>query len=102
MHVNLNLYSHGKSSVKLKSKLKLITTAIHDCRLGIRYISYLDISLIKTIKRCTIFFKLVGKLFHNIPSCKRSFVSIKSVVLGLGRVSFPSEFPYIVSRVMLR
>ena len=46
MYVCKSLFKHGKSSLKLKLKLKLITTALHDCRVGIRYISYLlDISL---------------------------------------------------------
>ena len=46
MYVCKSLFIHGKSSVKLKVKSKLITTAIQDCRLGYRYISYLlDISL---------------------------------------------------------
>ena len=39
MYVCKSLFKHGKSSVKLKLKLKLITTALHDCRVGIRYIS---------------------------------------------------------------
>ena len=53
-----SLFKHGKSSVKLKLKTKLITTALHDCRVGIRYISYLlDISL-KMLNGCSIFLKM--------------------------------------------
>ena len=55
MYVCKSLFKHGKSSVKLKVKPKLITTALHGCRVGYRYISYLlDISL-KMINRCSIF-----------------------------------------------
>ena len=45
----------GNHQLSLSSKLKLITTALHDCRVGIRYISYLlDISL-KMLNGCSVF-----------------------------------------------
>ena len=47
MYVCKSLFKHGKSSIKLKLQTKTnCTTTLHDCPVGIRYISYLlDISL---------------------------------------------------------
>ena len=46
MFVCKSLFKHGKSSVKLKLKTKTNYNALHDCRVGIRYMSYLlDMSL---------------------------------------------------------
>ena len=54
MYVNLYLNT-GNRQLRLNEKLKLITTALHDCRVGIQYISYLlDISL-KMLNGCSIF-----------------------------------------------
>ena len=41
MYVNLYLYTENYqlSLIKLKTILKLITTALQDCRVGIQYIS---------------------------------------------------------------
>ena len=54
IYVNLYLNTVNRQ-LSLSLKLKLITTALHDCRVGIRYISYLlDISL-KMLHGCSIF-----------------------------------------------
>ena len=50
-HVNLYLNTGNHQQLVLKTK-----TALHDCRVGIRYISYLpDISL-KMLNGCSIFY----------------------------------------------
>ena len=38
--INQSLFKHGKSSVKLKKKVKkkCLNTVLHDCRVGIRYV----------------------------------------------------------------
>ena len=93
-----SLFIHGKSSVTLKLKPKLLTTALHDCLVGIRYISYLlDISL-KMINRCGIF-KAVGQVIpQQGPAVREASFQIGGAWFGQGRLSLRE----VVSRVTLR
>ena len=51
----VNFYLNTGNQLSLSKKLKVMTTGLHDCRVGIRYIGYLlDISL-KMLNGCSIF-----------------------------------------------
>ena len=71
------LFKHGKSSVqyyKLKAKTISFTTALHDCRVGIRYVGYLlEISL-KLINRSDIFLSYRASYSITWPRYMRSYV----------------------------
>ena len=81
MYVNLYL-NMGNHQLSLSLKIKLITTALHDCHAGIQYISYLlDISL-KMLNGCSIS-EQNKKLFVmclNI-TCKQRLFDLREVFL---------------------
>ena len=62
----VNLYLHTGNQLSLSKKLKVMTTGLHDCRVGIRYISATFLIFRLKCSTDTAFFKLLGKLFHNM------------------------------------
>ena len=84
MYVNLYLYTENH-------QLKLITTALHDCRVGIRYISYLLIISLKMLNGCSIFLSFWASYSIAWPRCKRSFASNNWCLVWTGS-AFPQSF----------